>query len=260
MTTSLINPRLDFEINVLGGHNVQEYTNANPNITVLEYSLEQIVRMELLSNLKIDILVHLAWENVSKVMSDSHIDQLNIQKEFLTNAINSGIKNVIISGYCFEYGKINGPLDVRSTIPQPCTKYGIAKNELRIFFENYLNNRPNIALHWMRIFYAYGPGQHERSLYTQLINAIRDKKSVFNMSRGFQIRDFVSVDEVSDAIIANILNVKTGFHISNICSGNPVSVREFVENVLRKNNSKMTLNLGLYPIPEYEPIAFGGIR
>ena len=44
----------------------------------------------------------------------------------------------------------------------------------------------------------------------------------------------------------------------NICSGKPISVRRLVEKWLAENNWKIELNLGYYPYPDYEPMAFWG--
>ena len=44
----------------------------------------------------------------------------------------------------------------------------------------------------------------------------------------------------------------------NICSGKPISVRRLVEQWLDENNYKIELNLGHYPYPDYEPMAFWG--
>ncbi|HOP41549.1 MAG TPA: hypothetical protein PLI53_10955, partial [Geobacteraceae bacterium] len=49
------------------------------------------------------------------------------------------------------------------------------------------------------------------------------------------------------------------FHgIVNACSGNPVSVRRLVEERITARGSSIRLNLGYYPYPDYEPMAFWG--
>ena len=80
------------------------------------------------------------------------------------------------------------------------------------------------------------------------------------MSRGFQIRDFIKIDEVAISFYDEITDKQPGFKIMNICSGNPVSVREFVENFLAESGVRINLNLGKFPIPDYEPIAFWGSK
>ena len=46
--------------------------------------------------------------------------------------------------------------------------------------------------------------------------------------------------------------------IINCCSGTPVSIRKLVENYLEKKHKSLHLNLGYYPYPDYEPMAFWG--
>ena len=46
--------------------------------------------------------------------------------------------------------------------------------------------------------------------------------------------------------------------IVNICSGQPRSMRGVVESWLRDNGWRITLRLGRYPYPDYEPFAFWG--
>jgi nucleoside-diphosphate-sugar epimerase len=235
--------------------------NKYPNIDFIVVRLEEIDSHFFIKN-KIDILIHFAWSNVSKVMLDSHlIDEFKLQKSFLKIAFDNGLKKVIISGSCFEYGKIEGGIDVDTT-PLPNTCYGIAKNNLRIWINSYINDfNIEVSVIWLRIFYAYGSGQHERSLYTQLMQAIKNSDKEFNMSHGEQIRDFISVDEIANSV-SQILSEKHNFGlvIKNICSGEGVSVKDFVEKILLTNNAKLNLNLGYYTVPEYEPFSFWGIK
>jgi dTDP-6-deoxy-L-talose 4-dehydrogenase (NAD+) len=44
----------------------------------------------------------------------------------------------------------------------------------------------------------------------------------------------------------------------NICDGTPTSVRRLAENHVKKRGSSIRLNLGFYPYPDYEPMAFWG--
>jgi len=254
--TSLLTDK-NIEVFALVRNNLQGFKTKYPNVKIIQGDLNSITSLQI-DTFKIDILVHLAWENVSKVMLDSHLDHLKDQKIFMQKVIESNISKVIISGSCFEYGKIDGEIDV-SVKPDPNTKYGIAKNEFKNWLLDYWSiSKSNIKISWMRVFYVFGEKQHERSLYSQLMSSIKEKRSEFNMSRGFQIRDFIKVDEVANDFYDEIINEQPGFKIMNICSGNPVSVREFVENLLMEKNAKITLNLGRFPIPDYEPIAFWG--
>ena len=43
-------------------------------------------------------------------------------------------------------------------------------------------------------------------------------------------------------------------------SGKPISVRKLVEGWINENHWNINLNLGHYPYPDYEPLAFWGDR
>jgi len=118
-----------------------------------------------------DVLIHLAWGGLPNYNSDFHMtEELPRQKRFLEEAIQFGIRNVFVVGTCFEYGKIDGLLkeDFRT---HPHTSYGEAKDELRQYVQK-LQKDEAFNFTWGRLFYLYGAGQGERSLYTQLQNAI----------------------------------------------------------------------------------------
>jgi dTDP-6-deoxy-L-talose 4-dehydrogenase (NAD+) len=77
------------------------------------------------------------------------------------------------------------------------------------------------------------------------------------MSGGEQLRDFLAVTDVAARLATLALQQKdTG--VVNVCSGTPRSVRGLVEGWLRENDWHLELNLGHFPYPDYEPLAFWG--
>ena len=73
------------------------------------------------------------------------------------------------------------------------------------------------------------------------------------------MRDYLHISEIARQIVRLAMSQRdTG--VINICSGNPVSVRRLVEQWLRENNWEIELNLGYFPYPDYEPMAFWGDR
>jgi hypothetical protein len=46
--------------------------------------------------------------------------------------------------------------------------------------------------------------------------------------------------------------------VINCCSGEPVTVKDFVNNYLARKKQQIALNLGYYPYPDYEPMRFWG--
>ena len=46
--------------------------------------------------------------------------------------------------------------------------------------------------------------------------------------------------------------------IINVCSGNPISIHELVNNWINENKWSIKLNRGFYAYPDYEPMHFWG--
>lgn len=207
---------------------------------------------------KPDVLIHLAWSGLPNYKSLHHIEQeLPAQYSFLKGLIESGLQRVVVAGTCFEYGMQSGPLNEDVT-PRPSNPYGFAKDALRCQLE-YLKSAHPFQLTWARLFYLYGEGQAGGSLLPQLKQAVERGDPVFNMSGGEQLRDYLSVAEISRHLVSLALADKD-IGIVNVCAGTPIAVRKLVEDSIEENRWSIKLNLGHYPYPDYEPMAFWGDR
>lgn len=202
------------------------------------------------------ITIHLAWEGLPNYRASFH-EEINLPRNysFLTNLIRNGLSDLTVAGTCFEYGMQEGCL--KEDMPVlPDNPYGKAKDTLRRRLEDFKVNHP-FSLKWVRLFYMYGKGQNPNSLLSQLDRALANGEQVFNMSGGEQIRDFLPVEKVAENIVSIALQRNIDGIINN-CSGNPVTVKQFVERYLQLNNRTITLNPGFYPYPDYEPMKFWG--
>ncbi len=203
-----------------------------------------------------DLVIHLAWEGLPNYKGLFHIEKnLCVNYNFLKNLISQGLRNLSVTGTCFEYGMIEGQLSEDIT-PNPDNPYGIAKDSLRKFIQQ-LKNEYQFNFKWLRLFYTYGEGQSSNSLFAQLNQAISNKNTEFNMSKGDQIRDFLEVSEMAKLIVECSFQTKVE-GVINCCSGFPISVKDFVKEYLKKRGSSLKLNLGYYPYPDYEPFKFWG--
>lgn len=138
----------------------------------------------------------------------------------------------------------------------PNNPYGYAKDALRQQLE-YLKQVNPFSLIWGWLFCVYGEGQSKNSLFPFFKDAALRGDQVFNMSGGEQLRDYLSVEEVARQIV-QLAMAQSDIGSVNICSGKPISVRRLVEQWLAENNWEIELNLGYYPYPDYEPMAFWG--
>ena len=202
--------------------------------------------------------MHLAWGGLPNYSSPHHLEQeLPLQRSFLEGLLGAGLPSLTVTGTCLEYGMQSGAL--REDLPTaPVTAYGRAKDELRAHLEQLHQSRP-FNLTWARLFYLHGEGQAPGSLVPQLEAAIARGDATFDMSGGEQLRDYLPVDEAAGYLVDLALNGEDN-GVVNVCSGIPVSVRQLAEEVVARHGSSIRLNLGHFPYPDYEPMAFWGDR
>ena len=203
---------------------------------------------------KPEMLIHLAWEGLPNYNKSFHVER-NLPNNcyFLQNIIEKGLKKVVITGTCYEYGMQNGALEEYLEV-KPNNPYAMAKDSLRKFMEK-LQMQINFDLKWIRLFYIYG--KKSNSILSQLEKALKNKEEAFNMSGGEQLRDYLPVEKVAEYIVRISMQDKIA-GIINCCSGKPISIRQLVEDYLEKKQKKIRLNFGYYPYVEHEPMAFWG--
>jgi len=205
-----------------------------------------------------DVLLHLAWDGLPSYRSLYHFEhELPRQYNFLHQMVAQGLRSLVVTGTCFEYGMQSGPL-TEDEKTRPANPYGFAKDVLRQQLE-YLKQQRSYSFTWARLFYTYGEGQPETSLLPQLKKAVAQGVQQFNMSGGEQLRDYLPIGDVARYLVILALK-QQDIGLINICSGKPQSVRGLVEQWLVENNWDIKLNLGHYPYPDYEPMAFWGER
>ena len=203
-----------------------------------------------------ELLIHLAWEGLPNYKDLFHIEEnLFPNYWFLKNMLEYGLKHLVVTGTCFEYGMQCGALreDMET---KPDNPYALAKDCLRKFLEQ-MQKKIEFNLIWIRLFYMYGKGQSPNSILSQLEAALERGDKIFNMSGGEQLRDYLPIERVAEYIVKISMQDKvTG--IINCCSGEPISIRKLAENCLAEKNKNIELNLDYYPYPDYEPMAFWG--
>lgn len=205
----------------------------------------------------VDVLAHLAWPGLPDYQALFHLEQnLGADYRFIKQAVLAGVPQVLVTGTCYEYGDQSGPLDERCPA-RPQTAYGLAKHSLHQFLLALQRHHP-FVLQWARLFYLHGEGQNPNSLLAALDRAIDQGATTFDMSGGEQLRDFQLVTEAARQLSA-IVHQSTFNGVVNCASGRPVAVRTLVERHMQARGANLSLNLGHYPYPPHEPMAFWAI-
>jgi nucleoside-diphosphate-sugar epimerase len=160
-------------------------------------------------------------------MIRAHFDGLLELLEYLDR---SSIRRFVQIGSSDEYG--NAPAPQRESLrEQPISPYSLGKVAATHFMQM-LQRAEGFPAVTLRLFLTYGPGQDERRFLPQIIRGCLDGRE-FPVSAGEQLRDFCYVDDTVDAIFRSFECDFTNGRILNIASGEPRSIREVIETIVR---------------------------
>jgi dTDP-6-deoxy-L-talose 4-dehydrogenase (NAD+) len=203
-----------------------------------------------------DTVLHLAWEGLPDYHGMHHIEQVQSwHYPWLAGLVRAGLPRLLVVGTCLEYGLAAGALS-ETLPPQPVTAYGVAKHALQQALTCLQRERP-FALGWLRLFYTWGEGQAPNALYSQFRRALEAGETRFPMSAGEQLRDYLPVATLADHLARLALSRREP-GVMNVCSGEPVSVRRLVEGWNAAAPRPLELELGRFPYPDHEALAFWG--
>jgi len=203
-----------------------------------------------------DSLIHLAWGGLPNYQSLHHYEQeLPAHYRLLKQLLRDGLSNLVVAGTCFEYGLQSGAL-AETMAADPANPYALAKDTLRRQLQCLQRELP-FGLTWARLFYLHGEGQAQTALLPQLRQAVAAGAPLFAMSGGEQLRDYLPVEQAADHLVA-LAGKQREHGVVNVCSGRPISVRSLVEGWIAANRWQIGLDLGRYPYPAHEPMAFWG--
>jgi nucleoside-diphosphate-sugar epimerase len=199
--------------------------------------------------------LHLAWGGLPDYQARTHLDlELPKHQAFLAQLMARGLRQLVVTGTCLEYGMQSGALHEDMALA-PTLPYAQAKVALLDWL---MRNKPTATnLCWARLFYSYGEGQHTKALYSQFTAAVAREDISFPMSGGQQQRDYLPVSTVA-AYLVDALLTEGDHGVVNICSGTPITVEALVQQWVRASGHAITLELGRHPYPDYEPMAFWG--
>jgi UDP-glucose 4-epimerase len=166
-----------------------------------------------------------------------------------------GVRRVVLISSGAVYGEQESQPLQENAIPSPRSPYAVSK----LSAEYYVRT---IGMLWgietvaLRVFNAYGPGQHLPPVHAPVIPYFLRQAchagTIVMHGEGSQTRDYVYVDDVVNAMVAAATAPDLGQKTINIGSGTETSVRELVDLVLEVTGGK--------PEIVFNPRNEGGVR
>lgn len=204
----------------------------------------------------VEIIVHAAWytEPEKYLYSTKNIDCLLASLRLARGAASAGVKRFVGIGTCFEYD-LSHFLISKNTPLNPLTPYAGAKAALYMSLLHWCETQ-SVDFAWCRIFYLYGSGEDERRLASYIRRQIENNQIV-ELTEGNQIRDYLDVSIAGMQIAAVAQSNSIG--AINICSGIPISVRQFAEKIADEYGRRDLLNFGARSKNENDPACVVGV-
>lgn len=215
-------------------------TNPPPKkrfLTRINYLICDISNKSLLKkkiNEHFDYVVNLGGyvdhSNKKKTFKSHYLGCKNLAEIFLKKKVISFVQ----MGSSIEYGDRKSPHSehVKCYTKSIKSIYGKAKLLSTIYLLDLFkkNHFPSTIL---RLYLAYGPKQDiNRFLPIIIQGCLKDKK--FPCSNGNQLRDFIHVDDVVDAILKSLTRKKSRGEIINIGSGKPKKIKNIINFVKKR--------------------------
>jgi UDP-glucose 4-epimerase len=152
----------------------------------------------------------------------------------------SGVNNFVFASSAAVYGDVKElPISENQTL-RPLSPYGSSKMLAEQFVSSYRKQNKIKNAISLRIFNVYGEGQaSEADVITKFAKKLTSGQRPVIHGNGMQTRDFISVDDVVDAILLsmrsmnNVENkVLTSSPVFNVGTGIPTSISQLAQKMI----------------------------
>tara|TARA_B100001057_G_scaffold464871_1_gene520435 strand:+ start:531 stop:1373 length:843 start_codon:yes stop_codon:yes gene_type:complete len=191
-----------------------------------------------------DIFIHLAWPDLDNYNSDNHKNIGYVgSKKLIKFMLERGLKRILVTGTCFEYGdNIEGKIN-SGLIGNPVkNQYAYSKNKLR----NWLfkqQNKHKFIINWVVIFYLIDSDlNYNDNILSNYLNHVK-KNKLFEINNPFYAHDFILADKVIEKLILIMKNKKIN-GIINVGSGKIKQIHELLNHY--KKIFKVKKNIVFY--------------
>ena len=200
------------------------------------------------SDIKIDLLIHTAWQGISADERDNWEIQLSnfaFSKEIFEFAKGIQVKKIISLGSQAEYGIYDEKVNEEFT-PYPVDAYGSVKLLTLYFLRNFASNN-KIDWYWIRVFSVFGKDENENWLLPGVIKNLQNEQSV-ELTEGHQRYDYLHSDEFVNNLFKVIECSADNSGIYNLCSGIAIEIKSLLIKLTKFiPNTGHLLNFGSIP-------------
>lgn len=186
----------------------------------------------------VDCVYHLAARVIvpESVLYPREYNQVNVGGTVtLMEAMRDvGVRRVVFISSGTVYGNQSVQPVKESAIPNPRSPYAVSKLAAEYYTKS-IGALWGIETVCLRVFNAYGPGQHHPPVHTPVIPSFLrqawENGTIVIHGNGEQTRDYVYVDDVVTAMVAASVAPDVNNLTINVGSGSEVSVRDLAKMI-----------------------------
>ena len=198
---------------------------------------------KIIQQIKPEIVYHLA-ANINRNRDFSiyeNMKAINVQGTLnVLRALENIDAHFIFTSTSEVYGNNSSPFH-ENQIPKPVSPYSLTKMSAEFLIETFCNQH-NKKFTNLRVFNFFGKNMPESFFIPQMINSLKRSED-FMMTKGEQVRDFLYIDDVIDALLLTAKNTNSYGETMNVCSGKGTQLRQLAKavNTTMKTNAKIVL-------------------
>lgn len=262
----------------IGSHFIQQALAAGHEVLALRRSEQSAPRLALSKNViwltkaldevtvndlsAVDAVVHLASPGVSPqkaTLEELLYWNVTVLSRLITVASQADISRIVVAGTFAEYGRSADSFDPIPPHAPLLPTYDYAASKAAGFGVIYSQAISlSLELVYLRIFSAFGEGQHPSNFWPALMAAAKSGED-FEMTAGEQVRDYLPVEDVAKTFLNWSVSrevSKGNPVVKNVGSGKPISMSEFAEHWWKKSSACGTLKIGALPYRPNEIMRF----
>jgi nucleoside-diphosphate-sugar epimerase len=232
----------------------------HPEIVSVELDLEDAANVRSTVRwIRPDTTIHLAWYTVQGKFwtAPENLDCVVVTLRFVRALADAGCRRIVVAGSCAEYAWNYGFLSEECTPLVPRNLYGVCKSALREILESFCLES-SVQFAWTRLFYLYGPGENRERFVPSMILPLLNGGTA-SCTCGEQVRDFLHVEDMADAISAVATSDFKG--AVNIGSGQAVKIKAIAETIARILDCPDRVSFGALPgNPSEPPLLVADVR
>ena len=193
-----------------------------------------------------DVVIHLAAKiSVSESISnplETYLVNINGTRNVLTSCEKNNVKKLIVASSAAVYGE--GTSNVKlmeESDTNPISPYGESKLKMEQVIREFVSKH-DINCIILRFFNIYGVGQSDEyaGVITKFIEKIVHNKPLEIFGDGFQVRDFVAIEDIISSIHNTISYSKSGTY--NIASGKAITINNLAEEMILSSGKKLKIH------------------